>query len=229
MEWVAIQGDFFQMGTISIYADEAPVHSVTVPSFEMAKTETTVEQYQACVDDGVCADPAVGGTCRWQVPGLESHALNCVSWSKADTFCTWARGRLPTEAEWEFAARGGGLVQEFPWGDDPATCSFAVMSGCGPEGPMPVCSIAAGNTAQGLCDMAGNVWEWVDDWYHSTYTDAPDDGSSWGFAGSDGTKVIRGGCWANPIVNMRVFERHGNGEDWENGYKGFRCARSAPN
>jgi formylglycine-generating enzyme required for sulfatase activity len=118
---------------------------------------------------------------NWAVPGYEGHPMNWITWDDASRFCTWAGGRLPSEAEWEYAARGGGQRTTYPWDNEPATCEYAVMDdgevGCGSGETSPVCSKIAGNTTQGLCDMAGNVMEWVQDKIHADYAGAPSDGS----------------------------------------------------
>ena len=153
------------MGADDLGPDVKPRHTVTVNSFEMAKTLVTVEQYKVCVDAKACTVPSAGPDCNWGVPGRGKHPVNCVDWQQAQTFSAWEGGRLPTEAEWEYAARSGGRDQKYPWGDSPPTCEKAVFKGCG-TGTAPVCSKPAGNTAQGLCDAAGNVWEWMEDRYH---------------------------------------------------------------
>ena len=123
--------------------------------------------------------------------------MNCLDWQQAVDFCAWAGGRLPSEAEWEYAARSGGPSSsyKYPWGNDAATCTYAVMDdggyGCGTGRTWSVCSKPAGNTSQGLCDMSGNVWEWVEDWYHGDYTGAPTDGSAW----VSPTRLVPGVSW----------------------------------
>ena len=192
IEWVSIPGGSFLMGSGA--DDEAPVHDVAIKPFQMAKTLATVEQYKACVDAGACTPPVTGGYCNWGVAGRENHPINCVDWGQAQAFSSWAGGRIPSEAEWEYAARSAGKDWKYPWGNDTATCETAVISGCTGGGTAPVCSKPLGNTQQGLCDMAGNVWEWVQDWYHDSYNGAPTDGGVWESpAGS--ARVVRGGSW----------------------------------
>jgi len=196
-EWTSIPGGSFQMGSTNA-SDEQPVHQVDVPAFEMRKTEVTVAQYSACVQASACSAPGIVSDCNWGVSGKESHPLNCVDWEQAVAFCAWAGGRLPSEAEWEYAARGGGQSITYPWGEQAPSCTYAVIweggDGCGTNSTWVVCSKTAGNTVQGLCDMAGNVWEWVQDWYHSNYTGAPWDGSAWE-APAGSFRVLRGGHW----------------------------------
>ena len=186
IEWVTIPG-----GTFMIGGD----HQVTVRSFELAKSEVTNKQYKACVAAGACAPTAVSES------GFDGddQPVAGVDWAQARLFSEWVGGRLPSEAEWEYAARSGGKDRAYPWGNEDATCDRAVISassglGCGRNSTWPVCSMPAGNTEQGLCDMAGNVWEWVEDAYHETFAGAPTDGSAW--AGPPGSiRINRGGSW----------------------------------
>lgn len=159
--WVAIAGGKFKMVTdngVSAFERE-----VAIESFEMSKTAVTVEQYASCVNEGACTEPATGDSCNWGKPGRELHPVNCVDWAQADQYAKFKGARLPSEAEWAFAATSGGKDQKYPWGNEAPACDKAVMAGCGNEGTMPVCSKPAGNTAYGLCDMAGNVWQWTQD------------------------------------------------------------------
>ncbi len=232
---VTLPAGSFDMGSASGQSDEEPVHTVMVPAFEMLETEVTVKQYAGCVDAGACTAPSTWYIdCNWNDPGFEDHPVNCVDWQQAVDFCTWAGGRLPTEAEWEYAARSGGPSSsyQYPWGNATATCSYAVMDdgngpgcGTGTSRTWPVCSKTAGNTLQGLCDMAGNVLEWVQDWYHSDYTGAPTDGSAW-LIPSGGDRVIRGGSKSYGAAYVRAAWRDDSADG--GGSVGFRCARDAP-
>ncbi|MFI5346775.1 MAG: formylglycine-generating enzyme family protein, partial [Elusimicrobiota bacterium] len=134
----------------------------------------------------------------------------------------WAGGRLPTEAEWEYAARSAGKDQIYPWGNEEATCERAVILGCG-RATAPVCSKPAGNTEQGLCDMAGNAWEWVQDWHHASYKGAPTDGSAWEDAGSE--RVIRGGSWISTPGSTQSANRRSQVAADRFDALGFRLAR----
>ncbi|MFC1654224.1 formylglycine-generating enzyme family protein [Myxococcota bacterium] len=199
--WIEILGGSFMMGSENGDDDERPVHRVDVPTFEMTKTEVTVEQYKACVDASVCTVPdeyPANPYCNWGKPDRLDHPMNCVNWNQAGAFCRWSGVRLPTEAQWEYAARSGGEDIEYPWGDETATCQYTVMDeggdGCGMDRTWAVCGKTAGNTAHGLCDMSGNVYEWVRDQYHDSYVGAPTDGSAW----EDlwfGDRVSRGNCF----------------------------------
>ena len=222
--WTDISGGTFNMGSNTGESDEKPVHSVAVPSFDMMKTEVTVSLYRQCVDAGACTAPDTGSGCNWGESGRDEHPVNCVDWNQAFSFCQWAGGRLPTESEWEYAARSGGQNIMYPWGDDSPTCSLANYSGC--EGKTwAVCNATAGNTSQGLCDMAGNVWEWVQDWYHDTYNGAPTDGSAWEFPSGD-YRVLRGGSWYYVTVNLRASGRNRDSPDVRYyAAGGFRCGR----
>ena len=239
-DWVSIPGGTYDMGSNEGQDDELPVHSVTVPTFEMLRTEVTVSEYGACVDAGGCSEPGTEGSpdaedCNWNDPGYEDHPVNCVDWDQSVAFCSWAGGRLPSESEWEYAARSGGQDITYPWGNEEATCDYAVMYddthgyGCDTERTWPVCSKTAGNTDQGLCDMVGNAWEWVQDWHHSSYDaegGAPDDGSAWeDSSDSHPSRVLRGGCFWSGARDLRAANRaEGDFGAWACG-QGFRCAR----
>ena len=116
---------------------------------------------------------------------------------------------MPTEAEWEYAAKSGGLERRFPWGNVQATCDYAILgpgsaSGCGEGRPHVPCSRTAGNTLQGICDMAGNLAEWVEDDYHTNYDGAPNDGSAW----VDTQVVFENSAWGRVFLYQRYVDDH---------------------
>jgi formylglycine-generating enzyme required for sulfatase activity len=238
--WVKIPAGKFQMGSKSGESSEKPVHEVRVKSFWMAKTEVTVAQYKKCVEKGPCSKPSTDGTstyrtkCNWDESGYDKHPVNCVTWHQAKRYCEkWAGGRLPSEAEWEYAARSAGQDITYPWGDEKATCHCAVMRdggwGCGTGRTMEVCSKKPGNTDQGLCDMAGSVCEWVEDDWHYNYKGAPDDGSAWLDDPRGSYRVLRdGGFSIDSAVGLRAANRNvlPRRQAYEGG--GFRCARDGP-
>lgn len=241
VEWVDIPGGAFLMGSMD-FPWARPMHPVAVKAFQMAKTEVTFGQYKACVAAGECSPAhSADGACRnydgfsWRPVRLPSYFLEddqpavCVDWEQARAFSRWVGGRLPTEAEWEYAARGAGGDRRFPWGDEDATCDRAVAdsNGCEKGATWPVGSLPRGNTAQGLCDMAGNVWEWVEDAYHGSYRGAAADGSARP-GPPDAPRVIRGGSWddfprlARAAARRRVSPRRNDAT------LGFRPVRPLP-
>lgn len=203
VEFVTIRGGRFMMGTDSFEKDfehSKPMHEVNIRTFDISRTEITVAQYAECVGKGACTEPERGGECNWGISGRGKHPVNCLTWEQTRAYAKFMGGRLPTEAEWEYAATSGGRNQKYPWGNEVPDCAKAVRywnpaGSCEGYGTMPVCSKPAGNTSQGLCDMAGNVWEWVQDVYRDSYTGAPADGRA--VEGPSVYKVIRGGSYTN--------------------------------
>lgn len=226
IEWVSIPGGTFKMGSDNGHPNELPVHKVAVKGFEMSKTEVTVEQYKACMDAGECSKPDEYDYCNWGKTGREKHPINCVNWYQAAAFAEWEGGRLPSEAEWEYAARSAGKNLTYPWGNDEPTCEKAVMN-CGRgrrDSTRPVCSKTSGNTEQGLCNMAGNVSEWVQDAYRDSYVGAPQDGSA--LTGEyNSLRVFRGGSWRYRAEFQRSAFRDFVGPGSRYDGLGFRLAR----
>jgi formylglycine-generating enzyme required for sulfatase activity len=197
------------------YDDEKPGRRITLREFKIDKTEVTVSAYEACVLAGACREPGSDGPCNWGKSGREAHPINCVNWYQARAYCAWAGKRLPTEQEWEKAARGtDGRI--YPWGNERASCAHAVMddgsgNGCG-RGNLtwPVGSKPSGASPYGALDMAGNVWEWTSSWFESQ---------------QPARAVVRGGPWRRNPRYLRASNR-----GWANpvlmyGGSGFRCAQ----
>jgi len=231
LQWVLIPEGSFNMGATDGDIDEQPVHRVRVPSFELLRAEVTIAQYGACVNSGKCSPPGMGAHCDWGHSGRASHPVNCIDWHQARSFCTWAGGRLPSESEWEYAARSGGKPRKYPWGYESATCSRAVMAGeggegCGTGSTWATCSKPTGISEQGLCDLSGNVAEWVEDCYHGSYTRSPSDGSAWTTNCDDNRRLMRGGSWGSNASGLRAARRFKRPPSYQYCYVGFRCART---
>ncbi|MBI4702487.1 MAG: SUMF1/EgtB/PvdO family nonheme iron enzyme [Deltaproteobacteria bacterium] len=211
-------------------ADERPRHTVAVGSFELDRHEVTVRRYRVCEQAGACTPPALRSSHRreryYDEPRYLDYPVIFVGWHQAAAFCRWAGGRLPTEAQWEKAARGPApSVAAFPWGSEPADCSRANMGGPGScvgdtdlVGRRPL-----GASAYGALDLAGNVWEWVADWYDPGYYERSPAADPRG-PGAGRLKVMRGGCWQSGADTLRVSCRKAElPTAW--GYNvGFRCA-----
>jgi formylglycine-generating enzyme required for sulfatase activity len=217
-------GDFL-MGSTRAEAmqdDETPQHHVYLDTFWIDRTEVTAAQYQRCVDAGKCAAP----DCDIQPQG--DLPIACVSWDNAASYCAWAGRRLPTEAEWEKAARGTD-GREYPWGNEEPDCDRLNYSGCVGR-TTPVGSYPSGTSVYGAVDMAGNVEEWVADWYDQTYYATSPERNPTGAATSNWGRVVRGGSWwHDSSLEVRAATRapgmlgiSGLYQD----FRGFRCARS---
>jgi len=146
----------------------------------------------------------------------------CVSWNDAAAFARWAGGRLPSEAEWDYAAHGAGLGAP-ACARDAVPCTRVDGVSCA----RPVCSHPESDTAQGLCDMTGDAWEWVQDRYHGSYAGAPADGSAWE-APASATRVSRLGTWDRCQGDLGAAYRDDDAPDFLHPMLGFRVARSSP-
>ncbi len=233
---VLIRGGTFNMGDTFGDGDddEKPVHSVTVSDFYMGKTEVTVAQYRDfCQATGrqMPSTPSWG----WQ----DDHPMVNVSWYDAVAFCRWAGCRLPTEAEWEYAAREGGREVRFGNGKniaDPAEINFNgsaeykknySVAGVYRAKTTPVASFTP--NALGLYDMSGNVWEWCSDWYDEKYYRKSLKNNPTGPASSPiKARVLRGGSWSvNPVYCRSSYRNYYNPEV-RNSNTGFRVAQDSP-
>ncbi|MCB9674889.1 MAG: SUMF1/EgtB/PvdO family nonheme iron enzyme [Alphaproteobacteria bacterium] len=227
--WVVIEGGTFLMGTPSPSDEptEEPQHSVTMPGFYLMRHEIQSTDYWQCVDEGVCTPVEASALCSdGTVAGLPQ---NCIDWYQATAFCDWFGGRLPTESEWEFAASSRGADNEFPWGNEPPDCDRANVnqgpgiSWCpGANGLWLSCTHPLGDTPLGLCDMAGNAFEWTQDWFHNDYTDHPADGSAQVVQANE-YNVMRGGGIGS-AAPVRVRKRTFHPRDFWYGGMGARCA-----
>lgn len=261
---VIVPAGSFAMGSPSTEAersdDEGPVHSVQIASFALSKTEITRGQFatfvkQSKYDTGDKCWTLDGGKFKersgnWREPGYsqsDKHPATCINWNDAQAYAQWLsrktgkKYRLPTEAEWEYAARGNTGTARY-WGDNPdLACEHANVAdqtalaqiqgapawsvhNCtdGFAYTAPVGSFKA--NAFGLHDMLGNVLEWTEDSYHDSYKDAPADGSAWS---GDGLKrVLRGGSWNNSAQIVRAAMRDSNKPAVRFSIFGFRLVRT---
>ena len=194
-------------------ADEHPQHLVSVGAFCMDRTEVTVNAFASCVSSGTCA-PATSSDddCNANFSGRGNHPINCVDWNQADAYCTSRGGRLPTEEEWEYAARGtDGRI--YPWGSDAPGNQLCWNRS---NGTCEVGAFPPGNSPFGLFDMAGNVWEWTSSPYRP-------------YSGGSVDRTLRvfrgGGCGLNVPSGVRAANRDGNAVTGRSFNLGFRCVR----
>jgi formylglycine-generating enzyme required for sulfatase activity len=196
--------------------DEKPMHTVMLSGFQLERTEVTQGQYTTCVLEGACTPPSCAWVC--EEPNLPS---GCLTWQQAQDYCAWAGRRLPTEAEWEKAARGTEGAT-FPWGNDAPQCSLANLADCA-DGPTPAGSLEAGASPFGVLDMAGNMVEMVADWYDASYYESSPSTDPTG--PSSGTRYVgRGGGFRSEASWLRASKRDWYDETDQARSLGFRCA-----
>ncbi|MEA3440543.1 MAG: formylglycine-generating enzyme family protein [Chloroflexota bacterium] len=215
---ILIPGGAFVMGSDNNQAAAKPAHSVYLDDFYIDKFEVTNEMYRECAEAGVCT---TGGSSRINNDTWVGHPVMDVTWYEAHNYCEWRSGRLPTEAEWEKAARGTD-ERKFPWGNEPVTCELARYGKCGwftilvgqhPEGVSPY----------GVHDMAGNAWEWTQDWYKQDYYAYSPTENPTGPAEDTGWKSTRGGAWFYQAGLMTSIWRNHAPPTAAYSYLGFRC------
>jgi len=218
----------FQMGSQSGISDEHPVHPVYLDAYYIDVYEVTNTQYANCVEFGSCSLPHI--TIRYQAAQYAQHPVVYVDWSQAQAYCQWRGGDLPSEAQWEKAARGRLQGKLYPWGDEAPVCEKGARNGakfddnavCDRSGTEPVGNYSP--NGYGLFDMAGNVWEWVLDWYLATFyarsSSKNPSGPAIGYY-----RMLRGGSWLFDGSFLRVANRNGNDPINSGISIGFRCSR----
>ncbi|MBW2735162.1 MAG: SUMF1/EgtB/PvdO family nonheme iron enzyme [Deltaproteobacteria bacterium] len=227
---VLVPAGNFMRGSNFGNKNEKPQRSIYLDAFYIDKHEVTVRQYRKCVRDGSCSRPDIKRHCNWGKSGRDNHPINCVNWKQAKNYCSWVGNRLPTEAEWEKAARGTD-GRKYPWGEAKATCTRAVMSeggvslGCGKSRTWAVGSKSpAGDSPYGAQDMAGNVWEWVRDGYAKDYYAVSPSRNPKG-PSSRKYRVLRGGSWSYIANYLGAAYRYGFDPTSRSYVTGFRCSR----
>jgi formylglycine-generating enzyme required for sulfatase activity len=244
IEFAYLAGGTFMMGMEIGTASERPVHEVTIGSFLLAKAETTLGQFARFVEAaGYVTDAEKNGYCRFwtgtkwaKTPDVSwrtlfafqgpDHPAGCVSWNDAEAFSRWAGLRLPTEAEWEYAARAGSA--HGIWAGTDSDSDLADYAWFRANSGLRSRSIATRKpNAFGLFDMSGNVWEWCSDWYDEAYYG---DSPSLDPAGPERgrVKVARGGSAYFDVTRLRVSHRGRYLPDYAHGSIGFRTALDAP-
>jgi len=247
-DFASVPAGCFQMGNgfSDAYHLEKPVHDVCLDKFRMAKHDVSVGEFSRFVQEsGYVSQAEKSGGCyvhdgiswrmnptaSWRSPGFKQddrHPVVCVTWNDAVQYAAWLSGkdgrsyRLPTEAQWEYAARGGGRIERYAGGDDLDALAWYSANAGGTTHPVGMKK----PNALGLYDMSGNVWQWTGDWYSQSYYRQSPKNSPQGPA--EGTKrVFRGGSWFYDARGVRVSYRDFAVPDYRSSYLGFRLVLEA--
>ncbi|WP_161542542.1 SUMF1/EgtB/PvdO family nonheme iron enzyme [Levilinea saccharolytica] len=233
MTQVCVPAGEFEMGSdprIDPYAqmDERPQHQVYLDSYWIDQTEVSNAAYARCVADGECTAPYKNSfilqSSYFEDSQFANYPVIFVNWNQAKEFCQWAGRRLPTEAEWEKAAREYS-PRIYPWGNFPPNINLSNYNGVVGD-TLPVDSFPQGASPYGVLNMAGNVWEWVSDWYaEGYYQNSPTRNPTGPQIGEN--RVLRGGAWNDESTSIRAANRNQYSPDGRNKSIGFRCAQSA--
>ncbi|MEW5868793.1 MAG: bifunctional serine/threonine-protein kinase/formylglycine-generating enzyme family protein [Chloroflexota bacterium] len=226
---VLVESGPFLMGSAYGAMDEAPEHFVTLDTYYIDQYEVTNTRYAECVNAGRCEPPTNQGSVShpsyYDNAEFANYPVIYVSWPMAQAYCEWRGARLPTEAEWEKAARGTD-GRPFPWGEAEPDCTYANFWG----GPSCIGDVGeVGQYDQGaspynIFDMAGNVWEWVSDWYSDQYyANSPESNPRGPDSGQH--RVLRGGAWSLEMMSIRTTVRGRNLPNKGYNYVGLRCVR----
>jgi len=237
--WVTIPAGTFRMGAQKqskkgqnydpeAWDEESPVHDVTLPPFRIGKFPVTVQEFDSFIKNGGYSARKywAEGYGKFKAPvdwerqkQYPNRPVVSVSWFEAAAYCAWAGGRLPTEAEWERAARGPEGTR-YPWGNQPPLDASRANYDNAIGHPTPVGLFPNGSTPEELCDMLGNVWEWCSDWFgpYETGSQANPSGPKEG-----NIKVLRGGSWSSIPRGVRVSYRGRSGPSSRGNGVGFRC------
>ncbi len=231
----------FQMGCdqnviSSCGSDELPLHTIYLDPYYIDQYEVTNTQYSECVAAGDCtlpySDASFTRESYYSNPSFAHFPVLYVNWNQAITFCSWAGKRLPTEAEWEKAARGSNDTRTYPWGNTKPECAMAnyALSGANVHcvgDTSQVGDYPSGSSPYSVFDIAGNVLEWVNDWYQSDYyTISPSTNPSGPLSGTK--KVMRGGSWSLGVDGLKVLNRINDFSGHHGPSVGFRCAQDSP-